>query len=64
MEGEKRMATKDELDGLIKKAGIGKRTAKKLHEANGTSEESTPETRRTGGTGSSTIQLPNFDSEL
>lgn len=58
------MATKDELDALIEKAGVGKRTARKLHEANGTSDSSTPETRRTGGTGSSTTLLPNFDSEL
>jgi len=33
---------KDELNALIKKAGVGKRTAKKLHQANGTDGSPAP----------------------
>ncbi len=32
---------KEKLDNLLKEAGIGERTAKKLHKANGTDESST-----------------------
>ena len=60
------MASKDELDALITKAGVGKRTAQKLHEANGTSGD-TPapaEKRSNGGHGPSAPQMPNFGDTL
>lgn len=56
-------ASKKDLDELITKSGVGKRTAKKLHEANGTSSDnaSTPSPPApSGGHGPSVTEMPNF----
>jgi hypothetical protein len=56
--------SQDELDALIKKAGVSPRTAKKLHAANGTgtSADTSSETpQRHGGHGPSTPELAKLD---
>jgi len=57
------MTSKNELDALISKAGVSKSVAKKLHDANNTSTDSTTPakaTRSSGGHGPSTSQMPHF----
>lgn len=54
---------KEDLDDLIAKAGIGRRSAKKLHEANGTADNASPASPpKRGGHGSSVTEQPNFGS--
>lgn len=55
------MATsKSDLDALIKKAKVDAQTAKRLHEANGTSDEGEAAPARRGGHGASVTEMPNF----